>query len=234
MRQFDYQIIRRPRRRTASISVKPDCSVRILVPATLSNQKIDELVKRKSRWIRSKITQFQEIQRNNKEKEYVSGECFTYLGRNYRLKVVTGDSEEYPVKLVNGRFYVNVPADVTKKEHAELVKEQLSKWYQEHALIRLREKAKRYAKQMGGIPYSVGIKDYRSRWGSCHTDGRIYFNWRIIVAPHSVVDYVVVHELCHLVHHNHSKKFWKLVSTIIPDYAKRKEWLKINGQRLDV
>lgn len=234
MISFDYQVIRRPRRRTASISVKPDCSVQVMVPATLSDQKIDELVKRKSRWIRNKIAQFQEIQRNSKEKEYVSGESFTYLGRNYRLKVVTGDPEENPVKLMNGKFYVHIPDYVTKEERVELVKNQLSIWYQEHAVTRLREKVRRYAKQMGVDPHSVGIKGYKSRWGSCHSDGRVYFNWRIIVAPHSIVDYVVVHELCHLVHHDHSKKFWKLLGTIIPDYAERKEWLKVNGRGLGV
>ena len=87
---------------------------------------------------------------------------------------------------------------------------------------------------MGVNPASAGVKGYKSRWGSCHSDGRVYFNWRIIVAPHSIVDYVVAHELCHLVHHDHSKKFWKLLGTIIPDYAERKEWLKVNGRGLGV
>jgi predicted metal-dependent hydrolase len=205
MINFDYQIIRRPRRKTASISVKPDCTVRVVVPSSLSDQKIDELVKRKSRWIRSKITQFQEIQQNSKEKNYVSGESFTYLGRNYRLKVVTGDPEDNPVKLVSGRFYVHVPQNTSQEEQNQVVIDQLSLWYQEHAIVRLRQKVKRYAKQMGISPASVGVKGYKSRWGSCHSDGRIYFNWRIIVAPHSVVDYVVVHELCHLLQHDHSK-----------------------------
>jgi predicted metal-dependent hydrolase len=107
-------------------------------------------------------------------------------------------------------------------------------WYQEHAIVRLRQKVKRYAKQMGISPASVGVKGYKSRWGSCHSDGRIYFNWRIIVAPHSVVDYVVVHELCHLLQHDHSKKFWKRVCRVLPDYEERKAWLKLNGRGLGV
>lgn len=87
---------------------------------------------------------------------------------------------------------------------------------------------------MGVTPVSVGLKNYKSQWGSCHTDGKIYYNWKVIVAPHSIVDYVVVHELCHLVHGDHSKKFWKLLGTILPDYADRKEWLKINGTKLNI
>ena len=234
MISFDYQVIRKPRRRTASISVKPDCTVRIMVPASLSDRKIAELVKRKSSWIKNKIYHFKEIQRNSNKKEYISGESFTYLGRNYRLHVDAGDPEDYPVKLKNGRFSVHIPQNMPQEEQNQRVKDQLSLWYQEHAEIKLSEKVTRYAKQMGVSPASVGIKGYRSRWGSCHSDGRVYFNWRIIAAPHSIVDSVVVHELCHLVHLDHSRKFWNLLNTIIPDYAERKAWLKVNGAGLGV
>lgn len=233
---FDYQIIRRPRRKTASISVKPDGSVRILVPATLSEQKIIELVERKSQWIQGKISHFQEIQENQREKEYVSGESFTYLGRNYRLKIIAdcsgGSSSD--VKLMNGRFYVHVPSNMLKNTRNQYIVKQLTRWYREHAIVRFRDKTMRYARQMNVTPVSVDVKDYKSRWGGCHSDGRIYYNWKVIIAPHSIVDYVVVHELCHLVHDDHSKKFWKLLGSVLPDYAERKEWLKINGKQLSV
>jgi predicted metal-dependent hydrolase len=236
MINFDYQIIRRPRRKTASISVKPDCSVRILVPSTLSEQNIIQLVERKSQWIQGKISHFQEIHGNQREKEYISGESFTYLGRNYRLKIVadcSGGSSD-AVKLVNGRFNVHVPSDMLPETHNQVVVKRLTEWYREHAIVRLRAKTKRYAKQMNVSPVSVDVKDYKSRWGGCHSDGRIYYNWKIIIAPHSIVDYVVVHELSHLVYGDHSKKFWKLLGSIIPDYAERKELLKVNGSGLRV
>ena len=233
MIDFDYQIIRRPRRKTASISVKPDCSVRVLVPSTLSEKKVVDLVERKSQWIQGKIDHFKEIHGNHKQKEYISGESFTYLGRNYRLKIVS-DGANGGVKLMNGRFYVHAPSDMPQDAHNQLIVEQLTGWYRDHAVVRLRQKTIRHAKQMNVYPVSVGIKDYKSRWGSCHTDGRIYYNWRVIIAPHSIVDYVVVHELCHLVHGDHSKKFWKLVGSIIPDYAERKQWLKVNGSGLRI
>ena len=231
MIDFEYQVIRRQRRKTASISVKPDGSVQVMVPATLSEQKILELVNRKSLWIRGKIAEFKEIQGKSKEKEYVSGESFTYLGRNYRLKIVNSETND-GVKLMNGRFYVPVPPDRPQKLHDKVVIDRLSTWYKQHAVVRLREKTKRYASQMNVCPSFVGIKDYRSRWGGCSVDGSINYNWKIIVAPHSIVDYVVVHELCHLVHDDHSNKFWKLLETILPDYAERKEWLKVNGKGL--
>ena len=99
-------------------------------------------------------------------------------------------------------------------------------------MIRLREKVQQYAEDMNVAPRAVGVKGYRSRWGSCHSDGRLYFNWRIIIATHSVVDYLVVHELCHLVHGDHSKKFWKLVQDMLPDYQERRDWLRTNGRGL--
>ena len=235
---FVYQVIRRPRRKTASISVQPDCSVQILVPSFLSDLKIEELVQRKSGWIKTKISQFEEIRRNSGAKQYVSGECFTYLGRNYRLKVVPGVQKEYCAKLLHGRLQVYVPAGAgssnEREAHDQLVIRQLSAWYRQRAAVRLREKTQRYAARLLVAPVSVGIKEYKARWGSCHTDGRIYYNWRIIAAPHSVVDYVVVHELCHLVHPDHSQRFWNLLATILPDYAERKAWLKVNGGGLGV
>ena len=233
MINFNYQVIKRPRRKTASISVKPDCSVRILVPSTLSEQKIIQLVEHKSQWIQGKISHFQEIQGNQREKEYISGESFTYLGRNYRLKIIADGSSD-AVKLVNGRFNVYVPSGMLPETHNQVVVGELSRWYREHAIVRLKSKTKRYAKQMNISPVSVDIKDYKSRWGGCHFDGRIFYNWKIIVAPHSIVDYVVVHELAHLVHADHSKKFWKLLGSIIPDYTERKEWLKVNGSGLRI
>jgi predicted metal-dependent hydrolase len=232
MIDFQYQIIRRPRRKTAYISVEPNCSVRVLVPFTLSEEKVIELVHRKSRWIRTKIDHFEEINHNQKQNAYVSGESFTYLGRNYRLKIVPGDFEE--VKLMNGRFYVHIPTGTPLESRNQAILSRLTCWYKEHAIKRLRLKVSRYAKQVGVTPVSVGLKDYISRWGSCHTDGRIFFNWKVTIAPHSIVDYVVVHELCHLIHGDHSKQFWKLLETILPDYAERKKWLKVNGIGLKI
>ena len=230
---FDYQVFRRPRRKTAYISVNPDCSVRLIVPSTLSDEKIIELVNRKSRWIRTKIAHFQEINQNQNQREYVSGESFTYLGRNYRLKIVSGDAVE-GIKLMNGRFHVGLTSNITHHDRDKFIIDQLTRWYKERAIIRLRQKTIRYAKQMGVVPISVGLRDYKSQWGSCQTDGKIYYNWKIIIAPHSIVDYVVVHELCHLVHGDHSKQFWKMLETIIPDYIEKKEWLKVNGKSLKV
>jgi predicted metal-dependent hydrolase len=230
--EFEYEVIRRPRRKTASISVKPDNAVMVIVPSNLPQERVEKIVRSKARWIRSKLRFNAETRERFKPKEYVSGEAFSYLGRNYRLKVLDGKAS--PACLRQGRLTISVPHPLTGKDREQHIIRVLTAWYQEQALRRLREKAARYADRLGVNPSSVNIKSYRSRWGSCHKDDRVYFNWRIIMAPHSVVDYVVVHELCHLVHHNHSAVYWKLVEHTCPDYRDAKAWLKINGPLLGV
>lgn len=232
MPEFEYTVIRRPRRKTASISVRADDTVVITVPARLPQKHIERLVVSKARWIRDRLHLNEEFRQRYRPKEYVSGEAFAYLGRNYRLKVLEGKTG--PASLTQGRIHVRVPPGMNGEEKTQHIIRQLTAWYQRRAEKRLGEKVACYATQLGVTPTRAGIKSYRSHWGSCHRDGRVYFNWRIIMAPHAVVDYLVVHELCHLVHHNHSPAFWQLVASILPDYREAKIWLKTNGQALEV
>ena len=221
------QVIRTNRRKTAQVRVD-EGKVSILVPDSLPDSRIDEILTRKTQWIRGKLYlngQALPVQ----PKEYVSGESFSYLGRNYRLKILKGSQSS--VKLLNGRLQVTLP---TGSQDPLKVKEALKGWFRAHAEAKIRQKAERYASVIGVQPASVGIKTFKSRWGSCHLSGEIFYNWKIVIAPNRVVDYVVVHELCHLRQHDHSESFWKLVAQVIPEYAKCKEWLKGNGRWLDV
>ena len=224
---FHAEVIRTNRRKTASVRVE-EGKVSVVVPQDLSNSGIEELVAKKTRWIREKLL----LQRQSvisKPKEYVSGESFTYLGRNYRLKLEDGAVES--VKLKNGRLIVALPR---KTVSLKKIRDMLSEWYRLHAEQKLQDKAERYAKIIGVSPRSVGVRSFKSRWGSCHVNGDIQFSWKIIIAPNRIVDYVVVHELCHMKHHDHSPKFWKSVERVIPDYLECKEWLKDNGCMLEI
>ena len=167
-----------------------------------------------------------------KPKEYVSGESFAYLGKNYRL-LLTQDNLG-AVKLKNGRLVLGVDQKLTIQEQESLVKDKLVKWYIYHAEQWLIDKTNRYAKMIGVHPQSVKVKSYKSRWGSCSAKDEVSYNWKIIIAPHHIVDYVVIHELCHILHHNHSSEFWKSVARIIPDYKECRKWLKANGSRLSL
>ena len=223
---FVAEIKRTSRTKSASITVE-EGNVCVVVPRSLENERITKLLKDKNRWIKEKIALHREAQPKS-TKQFVSGESFPYLGRNYRLKVHQGNYQ--PIKLTNGRFAITLRVGT---ENPDLIQDSLLSWYKQHADLKLTEKVKRYAKIMGVAYASVGLKTYKSRWGSCSTEGDITFNWKIIMAPNRIVDYVVIHELCHLIHHDHSPKFWREVERIMPNYAECKDWLKVNGASLE-
>lgn len=230
MSSLTYTVERRPRRKTASISVSPMNEVHVIVPEHLTEEQVRSLIERKTNWIRSKIKFNSEVKYPYKPKEYVSGEAFSYLGRHYRLKVIVGDSA--PVRLENGRFYVSVSSTMPPQDRDEHVLSELTLWYQSRGLKKLKERVAMCAKRLDLEPQKVILKDLRSQWGSCTSRGEIAFNWKIVVAPISIIDYVVAHELCHIVHHDHSKEYWRLLQSILPDYKERKEWLRVNGSLL--
>ncbi len=224
---FTAKVVRSSRRKTAEIRVRAG-AVSILVPALVSVKKIDELLEKKQRWIVEKIAlQHQIIP--PAVKKYVSGEMFRYLGDDYRLQVKSGPFA--PVKLTNEMLVVCVPGGSSQPG---VVRNTLLRWYEQQAQIQLAEKVHRLAPRVGAQPTSIEIKTFKARWGSCSIKGKLQFNWLIILAPDHVVDYVVVHELCHLLQHNHSAAYWREVERVMPEYREYREWLKVNSATLKV
>ena len=224
------EIIRTDRKKTVSIEIN-DTQIKIIVPKKLSELAVEKLIAEKTVWIKKKV-EIQLERTPQKPKEYVNGESFSYLGRNYRLKIVKTNTNE--TKLKNGYLCVPVAKNLKPEEQKSLIRSNLSKWYETHALKSLQDKTRRYASLMSVTPHSVRVKDYKSRWGSCSVSGEISYNWKIVMAPHHIVDYVVVHELAHLLEHNHSAKYWKYVENVFDDYIDRRSWLKANGHKLIV
>lgn len=218
---FQVEVVRSGRKKSASIELDSGL-VKIRVPKSLPDNRVRELIAKHTVWIKTKLKE-QSERPAPKPKEYVSGEAFPYLGRNYRLKVVTGDSPS--IRLKNGYLVATVPE---REANQRTIKCLLESWYRSHAEVRLREKTKRLSKLVGVTPSSVSVRNYKSRWGSCSSKGDITYNWRIILAPHRIVDYVVMHELCHLLEHNHSPKYWQHVARHVPDWKERREWLRSN------
>lgn len=224
---FIAEIIRTNRRKTADIRVE-DGAVSIIVPSAVTSEKIDQLLIDKRQWIKEKIALHREIAPVS-NKAFVSGEAFSYLGRNYRLKVERGNFA--PVRLIQGRLLVTTPFG---SDQPHMVRNALIRWYKRQAEQKLREKVTRFAPIVGVEPNGLGIKTFKSRWGSCTAHGKLEFNWQIMMAPNRMVDYVVIHELCHLIRHDHSPEFWKHVARVMPDYQQCRDWLRINGERLKV
>jgi predicted metal-dependent hydrolase len=224
---FVAEISRTDRAKSATIKVEGGVVV-VVVPRTLTQERIKRLLDDKKLWIQQKIALHPQTQVAS-EKQYVSGEAYSYLGRNYRLKLTEG--ELTPIKLIQGRLTMSAPK---ASPESKLIKYALTSWFKHRAELKLREKIIRYSPIVGVETNGYKVKEFQSRWGSCTSRGRVDFNWKIIMAPNRVVDYVVVHELCHLKQHDHSPQFWKLVGSIMPDYLESKEWLRVNGARLVV
>lgn len=224
---FIAEVIRTNRRKTANIRVE-EGAVSIVVPTIMSVEKIDQLLLAKRQWIREKIA----VQREMTPvsiKQFVSGEAFPYLGRNYRLKVESGSFA--PVKLLQGRLVVQVPEG---SEQPHMIRNALVRWYKRQAEQKIPEKVKRFSPLVGVEPTGVNIKSFKARWGSCTPTGKLEFNWKIMMATNRMVDYVVIHELCHLIHHDHSPEFWREVARVMPDYQACREWLRVNSGELKV
>ncbi|MGO1247308.1 MAG: M48 family metallopeptidase [Oceanisphaera sp.] len=224
---FIVQVFRTTRRKSADIRVE-EGAVSVVVPERTPVERIDQLLLAKRAWVLEKLA-LQRAITPTSDKHFVSGEAFPYLGRNYRLKVTTGVFQ--PVKLLQGRLTLQVPAS---RQQPHMIRNALIRWYKHQAGLKIRQKVRRYAPLVGVEPISVTIKSFKSRWGSCTSDGKLEFNWRILLAPNRMVDYIVIHELCHLIHHDHSPDFWREVSRVMPDYQACRDWLKINSEKLVV
>ena len=221
------EVVRSIRRTAALHIIGSDLQVR--VPEYVGDERVAAFLQKKRPWIRSKVAEIQLLP-PHRTKELVSGESFAYLGRHYRLKVQEG--HQVGVSLSGGYLKATIHPNEQGEHRTLKIQQYLQNWYRNKAQERLKEKTDRYAKQIGVSPAAVSVRNFKSRWGSCDKKGQVVFNWNIIKAPHSVVDYVVVHELCHLIHPNHSKEFWQEVGRFDSNYLEHRQWLKIKGAGL--
>ena len=229
---LEYTLIRK-KKKHLSITIKPDATLVVSAPIGASLKDIENRLYKKLKWIWSKLDKVRADIIVLRQKEYISGESFLYLGKNYKLKVINDDStKSMNLKLHRGALEIKVPKgkEIIEKD----IKSIIEKWYKEQATKKIEERVKLYIQKTSLQPSIIRVKELKSSWGLCTSRRNITLNWRIIMAPLSVLDYVVIHEMCHLRHHNHGKEFWGLVGVYMPDYKARKEWLRVNGRRLVV
>ena len=222
MTDMEYEV-KYSKRKTLGLSVERDTSIIVRVPEGTHPERIEEFVERKKLWIKDKQSHPQKSRPPRPIKEFVSGESILYLGKSYRLQIE--DSDERRVEM-DGKFLVCGPKNTN-------LKREFRSWFVEQAKQIVPDRAGLYAGRMGVRYEAVKILDMKYRWGSCTPARNLTFNWRLIKAPMHVVDYVVVHELAHLLEHNHSKLFWQHVKTQTPNFEASKMWLKTQGQCLD-
>lgn len=203
-------------RKTLGITVTPDMEVLVKAPENTSIEKVKEKLRKKAPWIIKQLSFFLSFQPKTPQRKYISGETHLYLGRQYRLQVKIGNEESVKLK---GRFI-----EVTTSEKSR-TKDLLNEWYLQHARIKfhavaqpLIEKFKKHKVE----PSSIVLRDMPTRWGSCTPRGKIILNPELIKAPRGCIEYVIIHELCHLIHHDHTQKFIDLQSKEMKDWEKWK------------
>ncbi len=217
----------RSKRKTAAINVR-DGKVSIRVPMKFPKAAAVEFLELKRDWIQRKLHQQQQVLVAN-TRAFVDGETFAYLGRKYRLEIKHA-------KHINVELKGDVMLAYVTQDHAgqEAIRSVLIKWYKGRAAKLLSLKVEQFQSRVGVMSEKVTIRTCKSRWGSCSMTGRLMFNWKIMLAPEPVVDYLVVHELCHMLEHNHSPRFWQQVEKVLPAYTVQRRWLRDNGRYLEL
>ncbi len=221
--QIEIDKLIRSKRRTIALIVERDGTFTVRAPLRLHQAKIDSFIQQKADWItrtREKIKSAQPAVK----KQYAHGETFLFLGSLFELKLV---ERQKPALQFNDGFTLSQSA--REKGEAYFIR-----WYKERAFEIISERVREYSQKHDFMPSQVKISSAKTRWGSCSSAGILNFTWRLVMAPLDVIDYVVVHELAHLRMKNHSRKFWKLVGTVCPDYKRHRKWLRENGEKLSL
>jgi predicted metal-dependent hydrolase len=219
--------LRQSRRKTASIYIERDGQVSLLVPDTLSDHQINALIESKRKWIYRSLAEWQDLNATRVQRTYVNGEGFLYLGRSYRLKLVAEQSA--PLMLKDGYFCL-------RANNGSLLDAATTfgEFYRQRGKQRICERVAFFQSRMGVYPKTVRVLDMQHRWASCTPKGNLNFHWKCIMAPPTILDYIIVHELAHLLHRNHTEAFWHEVDKVVPDYRERKLWLRRQGAAMDM
>jgi len=224
--KLDYLLVRsKKRKKTISLQVKEDGTTVVYAPYRTPMGEIDNFFNKKKRWLRSKIEEREKRLKEIKLKEYLNGEIFLYLGISYQLKIEDKSDGCDSLTFSSGQF-------VLPRYRVHQGRELFIEWYKKRSREYIEEVVNDYSQTLRLNPGGIRISNALCRWGSCSSDNHLSFSWRLVMAPCSVIDYVVIHELTHMKEKNHSMRFWGLVAKTIPDYKKQRSWLKENGHLL--
>ncbi len=227
---YEYTVIRKPYKRSATIKITEDNHIRVSVPSLFSDKRVKEFIREHSGWIEKIIQKNRKQQALVKPRTYKDGESFLYLGQLSRLRIQY--EKVGAVEFQDGELIVPVSFSALDLHPVKFISSRLNLWGKREAERIISERVLFYETVMGVTASRISIKQQKTLWGSCNSRGNLSFNWRLVMAPISVIDYVVVHELSHILHRNHSSRFWKTVESVIPDYKHRKKWLNEHARKL--
>ena len=223
----DYNIIYK-KRKTMGIYIDLYGHIELRVPKGTSPESIRHLLESKWDWIQSKSNELKERTSGFKEKVYDDGETFLYLGKTYPVCITIDENiKQDCVLLEEDKLHIYV-----KEQDDDRIKQALKRFYYQQCKNLVEKRIKIYQSYFKMKPRSIRISDNKSNWGTCDSKLQLTFNWKLAMAPMESIDYVVVHEMCHMVHLNHDRSFWRLVGKILPDYEQRKNWLNQSSWKM--
>lgn len=224
---LSFEVRRSDQRTTVEIIVDRDGSLVLAAPMEVPEQKLRDFVDDHLVWVYTKLEEKKTQTRPEARKEYVTGEGFFYLGQSYRLRIVNGDAARPPLRLWRGWFELREDAVVEGRER-------FIAWYSARLEPVLARTIAGLVDRIGASPDRIHVQDLGFRWGSTDRRGHLYFHWRVAMLPFPMIEYVVAHELTHLVERRHTDAFWSRLERLVPDYAERRRWLEREGARYDL
>lgn len=230
IRDIEYILLPGTDRKTTDIVLERDGKITVRPPKAFTPEQVDAVVERRRMWIYKNLAEWKDLNATRVLRRWVNGESFLYLGRSYRLKLMSDQKED--LKLKEGMFIIR--RSIIDRGGEKAAKKVFEDYYTTKGLIRFSEKVEYYAPKVGVNPSSIYVGDIGYKWGSCNKNGKLSFHWKAMMAKPSVIDYIIVHELCHMHHRNHTEAFWNEVDKIMPNYRDRKSWLKLNGANFDL
>ncbi len=217
--------LKQSQRKTMSIYIENNGSVTVIAPEKLNQNDIEKIIEKKRYSIYKNLAEWRMLNESFVDRKYVNGEGFLYLGSSYRLQIET--KLDLPLKLYQGYFFIHQKELSNAPFH-------FKNFYKEKGLSKIPERIKLYQKRIGVEPHNIKVMELKSHWASCSETGNINFHWKCMMAPLKVIDYIIIHELAHLIHKNHTDAFWNTVDKVLPDYQQRKEWLRKYGAMMDL
>ncbi|WP_078550167.1 M48 family metallopeptidase [Litchfieldia alkalitelluris] len=217
-------------RKSIGIYVDGYGNIEVRAPKGTADESVIKVLEEKWEWLQGTLKEMKDRLNGPQKKVYDHGESFLYLGNSYPIKIYQDQHIQHDHVLFEGDvLHIHV-----KQLEEEKIKQALKRFYYQQCKVLVEKSARSYQIHFKIKPRSIKITDNSRNWGTCDSNLQLTFNWRLAMAPQQVIDYVVVHEMCHMVHLNHDRSFWRLVGKIMPDYKNQEQWLALSNWKMTV
>jgi len=223
---ISYTVRRSPRARHIRLEISTKTGLTVVIPKSHRLVQVPDLLRSKKRWVLDKLRKYGEVRLPSHQNELKTGDVIPYLGRNLELIVRINCAEPDSVHLEKNRIIVNLTSRNPRLNLA------LEGWYRRQAEKLIGQQVELLCSRLGVSYGRLTIRQAKTRWGSCSQKGNLNFNWRLIMAPEPIIDYIIIHELAHLKELNHTKRFWQLVAEYCPRWREHRRWLKDHEAKL--